>query len=205
MHTNTLAYFNPTPPTLPLSVCVKFADPVIHHLASFFFSFSTMHADPFADAFPSHMLVLSTYRAPLGSDLPVGAEAELTRLCGLWWGEVGTALWMDHGGAVPKALPTLQLSLLHPRATGHTALWPWTGLPAEETGTISHYVTHAFKNTTQINMTCRCQLTINHVCMYGLWCQPSSKCWFLDFCKYVLVSPCHPLVSISLFINTSLF
>lgn len=45
----------------------------------------------------------------------------LTGLCGLWWGEVGTALWVDHGGAVAKALPALELPLLHPRATGHTA------------------------------------------------------------------------------------
>lgn len=45
----------------------------------------------------------------------------LTGLCGLWWGEVGTALWVDHGGAVAKALPALELPLLHPGATGHTA------------------------------------------------------------------------------------
>lgn len=70
----------------------------------------------------SHILVLLTYRAPVGADLPVGAEAELACLCGLWRGEVGTALGVDHGGAVPKALPALELPLLHPGTTGHTAL-----------------------------------------------------------------------------------
>ncbi len=84
-----------------------------------------------ADVFPSHTLVLLTYRAPVRSDLPVGADTELTRLCGLGWGEAGAALWVDHGRAVSKALPALELPLLHPGATGHTALWPWTGLPAE--------------------------------------------------------------------------
>lgn len=89
------------------------------------------HFTTYAAAFPSRILALLTYRAPFGDDLPVGAEGELTRLCGLWWGEVGTALRVHHGGAVPKALPALELPLLQPGATGHTALWPGTGLPAE--------------------------------------------------------------------------
>lgn len=81
-----------------------------------------MYVLPFADAIPSDIQVLLPYHAPVGADLPVGAEGELTRLGGLWRGEVGTALWVDHGGAVPKALPALELPLLHPGATGHTAL-----------------------------------------------------------------------------------
>lgn len=75
--------------------------------------------------------MLLTYRAPVRADLPVGAEAELTRLCGVWWGEAGAALWVHHGGAVSKALPALELPLLHPGAAGHAALRPLTGLPAE--------------------------------------------------------------------------
>lgn len=71
------------------------------------------------------------YRAPVGPDLPVGAEAELTGLCGLWLGEVGAALRVDHGGAVPEALPALELPLLHPGAAGHAALRPRADLPAE--------------------------------------------------------------------------
>lgn len=69
-----------------------------------------------------HFPVTVTYRAPVGSDLPVGAEAELTGLGGVGGGEVGTALRVDHGGAVPKALPALQLPLLRPGATRHAAL-----------------------------------------------------------------------------------
>lgn len=69
-----------------------------------------------------HTVWCLTNRAPVRADLPVGAEAELAGLGGLRWGEAGAALWVHHGGAVPKALPALELPLLHPGATGHTAL-----------------------------------------------------------------------------------
>lgn len=92
------------------------------HPLSLFQTVLCLYADPSAGAFPGHTLVLLTYRAPVRADLPVRAEAELTRLCGVWWGEVGAALGVDHGGPIPKALPALELPLLHPGATGHTAL-----------------------------------------------------------------------------------
>lgn len=68
------------------------------------------------------ILVLPADLAPVRADFPVGAELELTRLCGLWRCEVSAALWVDHGGAVPKALPALELPLLHARTAGHAAL-----------------------------------------------------------------------------------
>lgn len=71
-----------------------------------------------------------TYLAPVRADLPVGAQPELTGLGGFRGGQVGAALRVHHGGAVPEALPALQLPLLQPGATGHTALGPGTGLPA---------------------------------------------------------------------------
>lgn len=63
-----------------------------------------------------------TYLAPVRADLPVGAQSELTGLCGLWGGQVGAALGVNHGGAVPEALSALQLPLLQSGATGHAAL-----------------------------------------------------------------------------------
>lgn len=59
---------------------------------------------------------------PVRADFPVGAELELTRLCGVRRREGGAALGVDHGGAVPKALPALELPLLHAGAAGHAAL-----------------------------------------------------------------------------------
>lgn len=105
MNTTTHAYFQPDP-THSLSfflVCVL----CLQILRYSTWPFVTLFGDIWADADPSHALVLWTYRAPVWADLPVRAEAELAGLCGLWWGEVGTALWVDHGGAVPKALPAL--------------------------------------------------------------------------------------------------
>lgn len=69
-----------------------------------------------------HVLVLLADLAPVRADFPVGAELELTRLRGLWRGEASAALWVDHGGAVPKALPALELPLLHAGTAGHAAL-----------------------------------------------------------------------------------
>lgn len=71
-----------------------------------------------------------TNRAPVGVDLPVGAELELAGLCGRWFGETSAALRVDHGGAVSKALPALELPLLNARPAGHTALRPRADLPA---------------------------------------------------------------------------
>lgn len=52
----------------------------------------------------------------------MGAEAELTGLRRIWRGEVGTALWVDHGGTVAKTLSALELPLLHTGTTGYAAL-----------------------------------------------------------------------------------
>lgn len=52
----------------------------------------------------------------------MGAQPELTGLCGLWRGQVGAALGVNHGGPVPEALSALELPLLQPGATGHAAL-----------------------------------------------------------------------------------
>lgn len=73
---------------------------------------------------PSAQSAVHRALAPVRADLPVRAQPELTALCGLWGGQVGTALGVNHGGPVPKALPALELPLLQPRATGHAALGP---------------------------------------------------------------------------------
>lgn len=72
--------------------------------------------------FVFHILVFLADLGPIRADFPVGAELELTRLCGLWRREVSAALWVDHGGAVPKTLPALELPLLHARTARHAAL-----------------------------------------------------------------------------------
>lgn len=76
------------------------------------------------------VLVLPAHLAPVRADFPVGAELELTLLRGLWRREASAALRVHHGGAVPKALPALELPLLHARTAGHAALGPGAGLPA---------------------------------------------------------------------------
>lgn len=172
---------------LLLSACVMSAHSEIHYSASFYNVRS-----PLVDTLPGHILVLMTYRAPVGADLPVGARAMLARLRGVWWGEVSTALRVDHGGAVPKALPALELPLLHAGAAGHTALWPRTGLPAErETERDRHVEANRYRKITHTHMASDTQLLTSvsiRSYVHWQWRQLLSKNdGFLDFCKHVLV------------------
>lgn len=68
-------------------------------------------------------------RAPVGGDLPVGAEAHAAGLCGGGAGQGGTALGVNHGAAIPETQTTLKLPLLEALATRHTALRPRPRIP----------------------------------------------------------------------------
>lgn len=77
---------------------------------------------PRTNSFPVTYSCWQTYLTPVRADLPVGAQSELTGLCGLWGGQVGATLGVNHGGPVSEALSALELPLLQPGATGHAAL-----------------------------------------------------------------------------------
>lgn len=70
------------------------------------------------------------YRAPVGADLPAGADSWVTGLSGVGPGETSTSLRLNHCRAIAKTLPTLYVPLLHSRTAGDAALRPRPHIPA---------------------------------------------------------------------------
>lgn len=61
------------------------------------------------------------YRAPVGADLPVGADSQVAGLSGVGPGETSTSLRMNHCRAIPETLPALYVPLLHAPAARDAA------------------------------------------------------------------------------------